>query len=322
MPPFCCCRPSTFPAWSTICTWTRRSSSVSAANWSEAAKIRSRSVLQSRDLVHQRFPVQLLPGHVTVETGERKEAAGDGRFSLFQPLNRRRHTRLSPEEGLGKADHGVDLLLVGPAEDVLPAVVDPVAVVLLVAVPVLDLSGPRHRLGGGAEVGDGVDAGVVRPPPQLGFQPGLETGAGLDLEHVGKQRITRPPVPYSRSHRRGWDPVVHDTGPEVAVVDPGGDGLVVAVGYKHREGEVVQHTFGRALPVGGVGPYLEQLAGEGKLVGVDVDIRAQAGPQLQAAAGQVGGTGLEAAQLGVDRRGVVLDLAQLDLSVGDLVLYL
>ena len=64
-------------------------------------------------------------------------------------------------------DHGVDLLLVAPAEDVLPAVVDPPTVVLLVAFSVLDLPGPGDRLGRGAEVGDGVDAGVVGPAAQL-----------------------------------------------------------------------------------------------------------------------------------------------------------
>ena len=64
-------------------------------------------------------------------------------------------------------DHGVDLLLIAPAEHVLSAVVDPATVVLLVAFPILDLPSPGDRLGRGAEVGNGVDAGVVGPAAQL-----------------------------------------------------------------------------------------------------------------------------------------------------------
>ena len=57
------------------------------------------------------------------------------------------------------------------------------------------------------------------------------------------------------------------------------------VGNQQREGEAVQHSFGRALPVEGSLPNLNQLAGEGELVGVDGKVGAEARPQVQAAAG-------------------------------------
>ncbi len=74
----------------------------------------------------------------------------------------------------------------------------------------------------------------------------------------------------------------------------------------------MQHALGGPFPFGGFRADLDQLAGEGELVGVDVKVGAQPGPQLQAAAGQIGGAGLEAAQFGVDRLGVLIDFAQVE----------
>jgi hypothetical protein len=59
----------------------------------------------------------------------------------------------------------IDLCLIGPAHDELATVVDPLAIVLFVPFPVLDLTGPGDRLLLRAEVGYGVHAHMVGATP-------------------------------------------------------------------------------------------------------------------------------------------------------------
>ncbi len=147
-PPCCLCRCSSVPSQSPICFLIRCNSSVRAASWLDAARIRSCSALEVCDRVDQSFPVEIFPAHVLVQAGERLELPEYRRLVLCPILRRPPIAGLASVERAGVRDQGVDLLLVAPAEHVLPAVVDPAAVVLLVAFPVLDLPGPGDRLAG------------------------------------------------------------------------------------------------------------------------------------------------------------------------------
>ena len=152
-------------------------------------------------------------------------------------------------ERLGPADQRADLPLVAPAEHVPAAVVDPVAVVLLVPDTALDLPGLGDRPGRPAELGHRLDALRVRAAGEFPLQPGGEHGV-LDLK-LGGQRAAaglgrRDPAGQCR--RR--DPVVDDAHLQVIAVDPVGHRTVVLVGNQDRQGEGVQQPLRRALPVG------------------------------------------------------------------------
>ncbi len=85
----------------------------------------------------------------------------------------------------------IDLGLVGPTQDVLPTVVDPLAIVLLVPFPILDLPGTGDRLPRGAEIAYGVHAGMVGTTAELALQPLLESRVGFEFEHVDQERMGR-----------------------------------------------------------------------------------------------------------------------------------
>ena len=87
--------------------------------------------------------------------------------------------------------------------------------------------------------------------------------------------MARPAVRRGGRCRHRRHPVVDDPSSEVAFVDPRDDRFVVPVGNQQREGKAVQHPLGGALPFGGFRPDLDQLAREGELVGIDVEVGAQ-----------------------------------------------
>ena len=122
----------------------------------------------------------------------------------------------------------LDLGLVGPTQNVLPTVIDPLAIVLLVPFPVFDLPRPGGRLPGGTEIAHGVHARVVGTTAELALQPLLESRFRSDLEHVDQERMSRRTLRRGRPGEAGWDPKIDDPGTEVVVVDPTGHGFVVA----------------------------------------------------------------------------------------------
>ena len=78
---------------------------------------------------------------------------------------------------------GGDLFGVAPAEDIAAAVVDPIAVILLVSLSGgFDLSGPGDRPGLAAELFLICAAGQIETVGYLPFDPFIEGRIGLDLQ--------------------------------------------------------------------------------------------------------------------------------------------
>jgi hypothetical protein len=123
-----------------------------------------------------------------------------------------------------------DLALVRPAQDISAAIVEPMAVVFLVAAtPTLDLAGPGQRSALPPETLVVVAADVVEPAVELSLDPLVERRVVLDLQ-LRRQGLGGWHL--GRSSGVGADPVVDEACPEVGVVDPSSDPGVVLVGHQ------------------------------------------------------------------------------------------
>jgi hypothetical protein len=144
--------------------------------------------LQPFDLADRGTPVEVAE---TVEYGQflqRVEPRLQRLQGLLQVADAPRDGAHPRFDAARRRFQGGDLVLVGPAEHIARAIVDTVAVVLLVPVGArLDLSGPGDRLPFAAECVEAVAAGVVEPPRQFAFEPAIEAAVGLDrdLAHEG-----------------------------------------------------------------------------------------------------------------------------------------
>ena len=188
-------------------------------------------------------------------------------------------------------DHGVDLLLVAPAEDVLPrssirrrssfswrsrSLICPARVTALATARKSAMVSTQAWL---ARRPSSPDSHVPKPRVRL------------DLEHVREQWMARPGGPPRWPLPSPRHPVVDDPGAEVAFVDPRGDRFVVRVGTSSERAKLCSTRSAAPFPLGGVrsGPGSARPrrgARRDRCQG-----RRTAGPQLQAAAGQIRGAG-------------------------------
>lgn len=143
--------------------------------------------LQSCDLGGERLPVQFLEVPVFVELGECIQLGLDGVLLRLQCGD--------VGAGIGQAFCQLvrlglecgDLGGIGPAQDITPAVVDAVPVVLFVALARgLDLSGARDGARLAAELLGGDLAGQVEAMRQLPLRPVVEGRIRLDGELAGQ----------------------------------------------------------------------------------------------------------------------------------------
>src|SRR5690606_12469003 len=165
------------------------------------------------------------------------------------------------------------LVGVAPSEHVAAAVVDSVAVVLLVApARVLDLSGASDGAGFASELFVRIAAGDVEAAPKFVLEPLVVRRIPLDEEpsHQGSGVQARAlrglPRPYVE---------VHQACAEMLAVHPFRDVLVLRVGHQQRKAESVQQPLGGAFPVALLVAQLEELARERQVFLVDAEGRAQ-----------------------------------------------
>ena len=154
---------------------------------------------QAFDLRHQRAPIEFLEASNTASSASLRIALLRRVPLPLQPVDAI-HQRRAPglHAMLFQFQRG-DLLLVAPAEHESRAVVDAVAVVLLVALAApLDLARARDGHGFAAELIERLAAGVVEARRQFGVQPVVEARLRLDrnLAHQrggGQRRVIRRP---------------------------------------------------------------------------------------------------------------------------------
>src|SRR5215831_14548278 len=116
---------------------------------------------------------------------------------------------------------------VGPSKHVARAVIEPVAVILLVALTAgLDLARPRQSLVFAPKTVDRFAAGIVKTTGQISVKPGVKRGIGADreLEHQRPRMEIRWSRRSSRPH-----PVIDQTASEMGALDPLGDPRIVFV---------------------------------------------------------------------------------------------
>ena len=213
----------------------------------------------------------------------------------------------------------VDLALVGPTEDVAGPVIDRKAVVLLVPIVVLDLSGPGHRPDAVSEIGDVVDARVRRSPVQFATQPSRVWTVFCDLQAIGEQQTGR-----SRRRGSGSEPLGHSEIDQLlgqmVIFDPPIHRVVRVVGHQQGQSEAAQQALGRTLPLPVLLGDLDQLTDIGELLDRSPQVAAQQRPQPLRLLGNVGPPAAQAAQLPLDS--LLLDLlgAKLDPQFGQCVL--
>ena len=191
--------------------------------------------------------------------------------------------------------------LVRPAEDVLPAVVDAAAVVLLV--PVRSLIWPLRVTALSAVRNSATESTHTWSARRSSSTP--SQGAN------GESGLTS-----SRSTRSGPRPrVVRQAGPALPVRERGStrvarsDGGCRSTLRPRRSGRWAPSSDSAKLRStrsaapshsASVVAHLDQLAGEGQFVGIDVEVRAELIPKLEAAAGEVALARLETSQLVID----------------------
>ena len=213
---------------------------------------------------------------------------------------------------------GGDLGRVGPAEHVAAAVVDAVAVVLLVALARrLDLAGPGDGAGLAPELLSRRAARDVEAAGELLLQPLVELRIRLDgeLPHQGVAMELREFTP-----RRSADPEVDEPAPEVLRIHPPGHPRIALVGYEQRKAEVAEQPFRRSLPVALLLPHLEQLARERHVRFVQVERPAERGPHGDLLRRDVAAAGLEALDLAGEGIVLLLPLPQVHTQLGQVVL--
>ncbi len=139
-----------------------------------------------------------------------------------------------------------ELGLVAPAEHVAAAVVQAVAVVLLVALARrLDLAGAGERARLAPELFGAVATGQVEALRELALEPVVQRRVGaqgqlvqqrlrIRLGHVGAPWRSAPEVHQPRAQRGAVDPRRHIG--------------VVRIGHQQRQPEAVQHALGRPFP--------------------------------------------------------------------------
>ncbi len=159
--------------------------------------------------------------------------------------------------------HG-NLGRVVPAQHVAAAVIDPVPVVLFVALARhLNLAGPGDGPGLAPKLVLGVTAGHVEAFGDLPFQPVVISRIGFDgdptAQGIGPQgrrgSLTR------RAHAE-----IDQAPLEVRFVHPGGHPGVVRVRHQQRQTEIPHQALDGPLPVALLLAHLDQLTGKGHVV--------------------------------------------------------
>ena len=213
---------------------------------------------------------------------------------------------------------GGDLGRVGPAEHVAAAVVDAVAVVLLVALARrLDLAGPGDGAGLAPELLGRRAARHVETAGQLVLQPVVERRVRLhrELPYQGVAMKLRQLAPPRPAH-----PEVDEPAPEVLRIHPPGHPRVALVGDEQRESEAAQQPFRRALPVALLLAHLEQLARERHVRLVQVERAAERGAHGDLLRRDVAAACLEALDLAGEGIVLLLPLPQVHAQLGQVVL--
>ena len=176
---------------------------------------------------HAGAPIQIGPRGILTQFLQAGPGLPQGLAALGQGavLVRECGERAVDSTGLGQ--ERVDLVGIGPTEDIPGAIVDPVAVVL-----VTPPSGGSHQPGDGhgfgvaGQVVDGLRADVSGAGVELPGHP-LRERPGSHLQKVGENRLVAQG--WCGPHDPRCDPIEHQPPVQVVGVDPPG-GLVVAVG--------------------------------------------------------------------------------------------
>jgi hypothetical protein len=210
------------------------------------------------------------------------------------------------------------LACIRPPEHVAGAIVEAVAVVLLVPFAGgLDLAGTRDRPRLAPELLLCRAAGDVETVRQLALEPVVIRRVGLDGQFAhqrvavqGGHLVTRA-VPH---------PEVHQATAELGLVDPLGDLGIVVIGNQQRQAEVAQQTFGSTFPVALVVAHLQQFAGKGHPLFGQRQGLGEGRAHQNLLGRDVAAPGLQAADLGRQLGVFLLTLAQADAQFGQVVL--
>ena len=276
-------------------------------------------LLQSSDLHRRGLPVDLPEIPVFFELGEGIQARlesfllllhdGDLRADLTQVL-------LQPP---GLLLEGGDLGGVAPAEYVAAAIVDPVAVVLFVALARgLDLAGGSDGPGLAAKLLLVDTAGHVEAVGDLPLQPVEMGGIGLKGQLTrqrfgmqSRQSLVAPPAAH---------PEVDHTPLEVGAIDPGGYAGIVVIGHQQGETEIAQQPLDGPFPLPLLLAHLQQFPGEGQLLFWEVEGTAEGAAQTDLLLVDIAAPRLQARDFGLQLFMFMASLGEEDPGFVEIVL--
>ncbi len=191
-----------------------------------------------------------------------------------------------------------DLVQVVPAQDVVPAVREVLAVILLVpAAAALELAVGGEGLGTAAEILQGVTAEIVEAAAEFVQQEIAERRALLDGD------LRRQCSRLGRFRRvRFADLQVHQPAAQVVAVHPAAHRRVVLRRHQKRQRKAAQGAFGGAFPGRFAVADAQQLAGVRQVGFLDAGPVAEPTAELHLGARQQVGARLQAGQLRGDVR--------------------
>ena len=167
-----------------------------------------------------------------------------------------------------------NLFLVRKAQHIMTAVVDTVAVILLVPFP-LGFDLPLRREGEGClfEIGGAFCADMVKAVIQLPCQPGGKGRVLLDIQLPGS-RFGRK---VRHAHRLGvfFHPVVHNALMEKMVLHPADDLFVEGLRHQHGHAEFRQQSFQGTFPFLFLRLHFHDFTGKGHIAFRHHQVRSQ-----------------------------------------------
>ena len=277
-------------------------------------------LLQRVDLDRQRLPVEIAKAFEHGKLSQQSEAVVQRRSPAFQlrdPGSAGLHSLL---QAARLAFQGGDLRFVRPSENKSRAVVQPIPIVLLVALPAgLHLAARRQRSLLAAKLLHGFAAGVVEAAGEVGFQPGVEFGFRPD----GELAHERARIELDHGRRAAFaHPIVDQAAAQLRAVHPFRHAGIMIVCHQQGKGIAPQQPLGRAFPTPLLLADLDQLADERHGGLVEPEGSAQAIAHGQHLGRNVGAPLSQGADLLAALDMPVFQLPESDALVRDLVLNL
>ena len=114
---------------------------------------------------------------------------------------------------------------------------------------------------------------------------------------------------------------IHQSLAKMRAIYPLGHAGIVRIGHEQRQAEAVHEALDGALPVAVFGPHLQELADEGQRLVLQSQRLTKGGTNRQYARWDVRPPRAQRGQLALDFAVLLLEPAQLDRDLGDVVLH-